>query len=424
MALRAAMLLLALAGPPDAPPSASVCTGTLGRDRVVECALAASPAVQAASLGVEALAGRRTAARTVLPSNPSVEVTAAARRSMWSGERDVNVYGRLSQELEIAGQRRKRVAVVDAEIDGQQRRVDAVRREVAAAALHAYYELVASLEEQAMLARIARASQALVELAAAGERTGLASGLTADVAAAAIVRIQRQQVEAERRVVAARSVLAGLLGQDPAAPDLDVPRDISPLPIAGDLNALIESALQQRAELAVAAAEKEAQRRQIELLKRLRAPNPSLVAYAQRDGFNERVLGGGIAIPIPLPSPLGRTYAGEIAEAKARVRQAEAEIERIRRQVRAEVVAAHHNLRAREQELALFDPERLRRAEGHIEALSQEMAAGRLQIREAIVLQQQFLELIDGHIEARQALGLASVELARATGRLAAGGPR
>lgn len=431
MALRAAMLLLALAGPPEAPSlrlaapvSAPSCTGTLDRERVVACALAASPAVQAASLGVDALAGRRQAARTLLPSNPTVEVTAAARNGLWIGERDYNVYGRLSQELEVAGQRRKRVAVVDAEIAGQQRRVDAVRREVAAAALHAYYELVAAHEEQAMLSRIARATRALVELAAAGEQTGLASGLTADVAATAAVRIQRQQVEADARVTAGKALLAGLLGQDPSAPNLEVPRDISPIPVAGELPALVESALQQRAELAVAQAEKTTHQRQIEFFKRARVPNPSLVAYAQRDGFNERVLGGGIAIPIPLPSPVGRTFAGEIAESKARVRQADAEIERLRRQVRAEVVAAFNNVRAREQALALFDPSRLQRAEGHIEALSQEMAAGRLNIREAILLQQQFLELIEGHIEARHALGLASVELARVTGRLAPGGPR
>lgn len=414
--LLAAILTLALAAPDaDAP----ACTGTLSRDRVVACALAASPAVQSATLGVEALAGRRRAARTILPSNPTVEVTAAARHGLWNGERDVNVYGRLSQELEVGGQRRKRVAVVDAEIDGQQRRVAAARREVAAEALRAWYELVAASEQQAMLARVAEAARTLVELAAAGEKAGLASGLTADVAATAAVRVQRQQVEATRRVAAARAVLAGLLGQDPTAPALSVAPDMTPIAVAGELPLLVESALQRRAELAVIRAEQETSRRQIELLKRMRVPNPSLVAYAQRDGFNERVLGGGLAVPIPLPAPLGRTYAGEIAESKARVRQADAELERVRRQVRAEVVTAHHEVRAREAELALFDPERLRRAEAHITALGEEMAAGRLQIRDAVILQQTFLDLLAAHLEARRALGLASVELARAAGLLA-----
>jgi outer membrane protein, heavy metal efflux system len=52
-------------------------------------------------------------------------------------------------------------------------------------------------------------------------------------------------------------------------------------------------------------------------LRRARLPNPSLVAFAQNDGFNERVFGGGISIPLPLPAPVGRVFTGEIAEAEA-----------------------------------------------------------------------------------------------------------
>jgi cobalt-zinc-cadmium efflux system outer membrane protein len=425
MAALAAFLLLSLASAPvDGSSPAAVCTGTLGRERVVQCALAASPALQSAEIGVEALAGRRQAARTVLPSNPAIEVTAASRHGVVTGDRDINVYGRLSQELEVAGQRRKRVALVDAEIAGQQRRVEAVRREVAAAASQAYFELVAAHEEQAMLGRVARAMQSLVELAAAGEKAGLTSGLAADVAAAASVRIARQQVEAERRLVTARALLASLIGQDPAAPRFEVALDMTAPASTGELPALIELALQRRAELGVVQAEQEAQRRQMALYRRARVPNPSLVAYAQRDGFNERVLGGGIAIPIPLPSPLGRTFAGEIAESKARVRQGDAEIERLRREIRAEVVVAYHAVRARQAELALFDPARVSRAEAHIEALAQEMAAGRLQIREAVLLQQSFLELLAAHVAARRALALAAVELLRVTGQLVPGATR
>ncbi|MEZ4451865.1 MAG: TolC family protein [Nannocystaceae bacterium] len=414
-----ALLTLLLVAPAEAPTS---CAGTLSRERLVACALQASPAIEAEAIGVDALAGRRRAARTILPSNPTVGVTVASRAGILSGQRDLNVYGNLSQEIEIAGQRRKRSAVVDAEIDAQSRRVDAIRREVAAQVLVAYYELVAAREAQAMLARIAAATQALVDLAAEGERTGLASGLAADVAATSIVRIQRETVEADRRVEGARSTLAALLGQDPAAPTIDVRLDLTPLAVEGDLPALTELALGRRAELEVARAEQEARRRQIELFRRARVPNPSLVAYAQRDGFAERVFGGGFSLPIPLPSPLGRTYAGEIAEARARIRQADAELERLRRAIQVEVATAYQAVRARERELALFDADRIRRAEQHVEALAQEMAAGRLPIREAVLLQQTFLDLLAAHLEARRALGVASVELARATGALPPGG--
>lgn len=409
------VLVLGLAAPPAG------CSGQLARDAVVRCAIAASPAVEAADRVVDAAEGRKRAARTVLPSNPSIEITAASRVGLWIGERDINVYSRLSQEIEVAGQRRKRIAVAEADIAGQQRRAAAVRREVAAEALRMYYELAAAQQQRAMIERLLRGAQRLAELAATGEKAGLVSGLGADLAAASVVKFRQQQVEAERRLSTARALLAGLLGHDPTAPQVSVADDLAPLPEGGELAALIELALARRAEIEVAAAEQTAQQRLVEFYRRARAPNPSLVAFAQRDGFAEQVLGGGIALPIPLPAPLGRTYAGEIAESKARVRQAAADLERVRRQVRAEVVAAFEAVKARRAEVALFDPERLQRAETHLEGLAEEMAAARLPIRDGVVMQQAFLDLLSAHLEARRALALASVELARVTGRLPEG---
>ena len=145
-----AALLLSLAGPPVAAPAPEVvCTGTLGRERVVACALAHSPAVQAAELEGEALAGRRRAAQTRLPSNPAVEVTAAARHGLQSGDRDINVYGRLSQELEIAGQRGKRVAVL----------IDSAAAEFAESIQHTYGFTTTYFHDADEMFRAVRASE-------------------------------------------------------------------------------------------------------------------------------------------------------------------------------------------------------------------------------------------------------------------------
>jgi cobalt-zinc-cadmium efflux system outer membrane protein len=408
--------------PALAPPPG--CRGSLTAAVAVRCALAASPAVLVAERGVAAAEGRGLAARTLLPSNPTVEVTAAARHGLWTGDRDINVYGRLSQELEVAGQRGRRKRLAAADLEAQQRRVDAVRREVAADVLIAHVEALAAKEQRAMVQRLSAAAQALVDLTREGEKAGLASGLSADVAATTLVRLRRQQIEADRRLATAHALLAGLIGQDPTRPDVDAAGQLAPLPVPEDTPALVARALAGRAELDVARAEREVHQRRADLYRRLRAPNPSLVLYAQRDGFNERVLGGGVAIPIVLPGALGRNYRGEIAESTALARQADAELERLRRQIAAEVVAAAETFKARRDEVAAFDPQRILRAESHVVALGEEMAAGRLPIREAVVLQQTFLELLAAHLEARRALSLAAVELARVAGLLPLEPPR
>lgn len=418
----ALLAVLLLAAPAPAPsPAPEACQGPLSRGAVVSCVLAEHPEVRAAEAGRDAAQGRKLGARTLLPSNPNVEVTAARRLGMWTGDRDVNVYGRLSQEVEVAGQRRKRMALADAEIVQAGRRIELTRRDLAAAALAAYFELLAAQEQQAMIGRISRSAETLVELARASEQTGLGSALHADVVVAAAVRVRRQRVEADRRVAAAGVVLGGLLGRDPAGPALVVEGELAPLAVAGELAELVEAALVGRAEIELAKSEREVFLRQVEVYRRVRVPNPSVVLFAQRDGFAERVLGGGVAFPIALPSPLGRTFAGEIAESKALARRAEAEVERWRRKVRTEVALGVQEVQARRAELALFEVERLRRSEGHLEALGQEMASGRISIREAVVLQQTLLEYLATHIEARLGLALASVELARAAGLLPEG---
>ncbi|MCY0987416.1 TolC family protein [Nannocystis sp. ILAH1] len=405
-----------------APPPSAGCQGPLGRAAVVACALAEHPSIRAAEAGRAAAEGRKLGARTLLPSNPQVEVTAGRRVGLWNGERDINVYGRVAQELEIAGQRRKRMAMADAEVTQADRQVELSRRDVAAAALSAYFEWIAAREQQAMIGRIAKTAETLVDLARTSERTGLGSGLNADVVVATSVRVRRQQIEADRRVAAARAVLAGLLGRDGAG--LEVEGELKPLALPQELSALLTSALTRRAEIELAKAEREVFLRQVEVFRRLRAPNPSVVLYAQRDGFAEQVLGGGLAFPIVLPAPLGRTYKGEIAESKALARRAEAEVERWRRVVQAEVEVALREVEARKAELELFEAERLQRAEGHLEALAQEMATGRVSIRDAVVLQQTLLEYLAAHIEARRALALGSVELARVAGLLPEGAQR
>ena len=414
MSLLSALLTVVL--PIASTPSPTSCRGPLGRAAVVACALAEHPSIRAAEAGREAARSRKLSARTLLPSNPQVEVTAARRVGMWTGDRDINVYGRVTQELEIAGQRRRRMEVADAEVTQAERQIELSRREVAAAALAAYYEWIAAREQQQMIGRIARAAGALVALARTSERTGLASGLYADVVMAASVRVLRQQIEAERRIAAARAVLAGLLGRDGAG--LEITGDLTPLAVSEDPSRLIGTALMRRAEIELAQAEREMFVRRVELFRRLRAPNPSVVLYAQRDGFAEQVLGGGLVFPLVLPAPLGRTYKGEIAESRALARRAEAEIERWRRVVQTEVEVASREVEARKAELELFQPDRLQRAESDLEALAQEIASGRVSLRDAVVLQQTLLEYLAAHIEARRALAIGSVELARVAGLL------
>jgi cobalt-zinc-cadmium efflux system outer membrane protein len=151
-------------------------------------------------------------------------------------------------------------------------------------------------------------------------------------------------------------------------------------------------------------------------LRRSRIPNPTVSAFIQNDGFNERVLGVGVALPIPLPGMVGRTYVGEIAEAEAHGRRAGAERDWAARQVNLEADVALNAYETRRAEVDAFTSEKTARAEETLRALGQEIEAGRLAVRDAIFAQQTLIELLLANVAAKRALCIASVHLARAVG--------
>ena len=138
----------------------------------------------------------------------------------------------------------------------------------------------------------------------------------------------------------------------------------------------------------------------------------------------QRVIGGGISVPIPLPHPVGRTFAGEIAETEALARRAETERESVAREVRLEVTTALYAYDGAKAERELFTDERVARAEQTLVSLLQEIDAGRLGVRDAILAQQTLVSVVRASIDARLALCLASVQLAFASGAPLDGGAR
>ena len=150
------------------------------------------------------------------------------------------------------------------------------------------------------------------------------------------------------------------------------------------------------------------------LLRRLRAPNPTLSVFAQNDGFNERVFGVGLSFPIPLPQPVGRTNAGEIAQTLALAKKAEIDADQAKTAADTRLRVALDDYRSRLSELALFDQEAVAHAHRQLLTISEEIGAGRLSFRDASIAQQALVELLLSQLDAQLQLSLASVQLARA----------
>ena len=390
------------------------CSTAIGRDNLVQCALRSSLAAEAQTHAVEASRARETAVSPLLPSNPVLSAT-LGRRSIPGGERATNWYASLSQELEVAGQRGARKRAARAEVTAQVSWLRFSQREVAVEAWALYFEALSAREEVALTTRLSAAAQQLSNVISAKAEQGLLPAIDADVTDALLARALQTRFAAERHERDAASGLASLLGGDPTVAALTVTGELTPL----DVDRLASEtfmASNERPEVVAAEAERQALQLRAEAYRRSRVPNPTLSVFVEEDGFNERVFGAGVSLPIPLPGNLGRTYRGEIAESEALAKKVGAERELVRRNVRLEVVSALQAYESRQREVAVLTPKKAQRAGQTLDDLRTQVEAGRLPVRDAIVAQQSLVEFLEGELSARLALCLASVALARAVG--------
>ena len=401
--------------------AADDCDTHVVRANLVRCALSASYAMQRARHGIEVQQARKRAVSPWLPSNPALALSGGHRKAMGSlsgGAQATNWYATLSQEVEIAGQRSARRDAAGAAASAQTYGSAGTAREVSAGAWRAYFEALAAREAVETALRLERAFAHISEAAQAAAARGLLSGVDADVAELTVVKLSHTRIEAQRRWDAALATLSSLLGRDPAGAASigpSVEGELTPLTNASALsNELLNEAVEQRPELGEARAMRESYEHSATALRRARVPNLTFSVFAQRDGFDERVLGGGVSLPIPLPAPLGRTHAGEIAEQHALARQASAALDGSRRQVRLEVALAQQAFETAKAQAALYSADRLARAERGLTSIAAELGAGRLAVSSAVLAQQTLIDFLRAQIEAKLALCLSSVELARA----------
>jgi cobalt-zinc-cadmium efflux system outer membrane protein len=406
--------------------AAPACSSRVTRNNLIQCALSASLTVKAEQHDMRAAEGRKLAASSLLPSNPVVSVS-AGRRMIPGGVQTTNWYASLAQEIEVAGQRGARRDAADAEIDARSLRIVSSQREVAAFAWSAFFDALAARAEQRLAVRLVAAAEGVSAAARARADQGLIAPVDADVADAAGVRVLQARLGADRRLAQAEATLISLLGLDPAQAPIAIEGELVPLAGVETVTKTVMTSValhahDKRPEVRALEAERKAFELRADAYRRTRIPNPTLSLFAQNDGFNERVFGLGLSIPIPVPGNVGRTYVGEVAEAEALALRAADDRERVRREIRLENVTAAQDFESRSQEIEAFTPARITRAEESLRSLVQAVEAGRLSVRDAVVAQQALIEFLQAEVAARRAWCLASVALARALGMLIEGG--
>jgi cobalt-zinc-cadmium efflux system outer membrane protein len=146
-------------------------------------------------------------------------------------------------------------------------------------------------------------------------------------------------------------------------------------------------------------------------------PDLSVGVFRQtlRDaGASESLWRLGLAMEIPLWGALRQR--GDLAEAKAKLAGAEAEAERLRREVKLEVETAYRNLKTAQDQVALFDERILREAKAAQRAAGRSYDEGKASYLEVLSAQRTLLETRVEYADIQFAYREASAALDRAMG--------
>lgn len=363
-----------------------------------------SPELAALRHAVEAAEGRSLGAR--LHPNPSLELeaeeVALARPRLSHSQNTVG----LAQELDFGARRTRRIAAAFAEEDVARAAMARRERELFSEIAEVFSEILYLAEADRL------AASALVELAeplaVVRERVRLRAAPQWELERSEL-EAQRLELEAARLAPQARAAAASLsrlCGTPITADELvgSLPNRTSQL----DEPAYRRRVLASHPRLLLAQAEEAAARRRLAQAEaERRAPPQVRLALGRNTALDENILEAGIALPLPL----WNRNQGAIAEAQARLRQAESESAAELDRLREEIERALAEYASAATQLARLGDALLPRAERVLELTESGYRVGKQSFLEWLEARQALLEARQDELSTRR-------EAARAAARL------
>ncbi|MFB6358584.1 MAG: TolC family protein [Thiohalorhabdaceae bacterium] len=417
--LLGAAVLAALAGPVmgrAAPPTNDL-PQPLHLDQALQRALTDNLAIGQARQEVGIRRGERAHAARIVPTNPELSLSAAQRDGGSETTTDLGI--RLSQTLFTGGKRGLGIAAAGARVDSAQARLAFLQTTIAARTRKAFLDLLVAREAVATAERVLAISREFRDYARSRLEAGEATRLALNTARIGVGRAEATLAQARTRADRARVRLLELMAADPAR-ELNVAGEIQGRSLdLPDRRVLLKQALKRRDDLAAAAREVAAARKELTLSKRQLVPNLTVFGFYKREEGAD-VAGGGISAPIP---SLHR-YGGEQEAASARLRQAQLEADALRITVRREVTQALAEYRGARRRLNALKGAVLDSAEQNLALTQDALRTGEVGVPAVTAARDNLLSVRRDYLDALRALVTAATDLERATGGLIALGPQ
>lgn len=381
-------------------------------EEAVQRALAQNPGLQ--SLRLEEITANGQLEKSLLPlsNNPTFEGNVSKKDGPEEeGGGTFTNYGfKLSQEFEVAGQRRERIDVAEKELSRVKSEIRDKERVLIADVKDAFTRVLAAKKKNGLAREIVRLNEELLGYMKIKFQVGDVSGLEVNLSEVELSKAKKELLLSEREYREALLALQGFLG---SVPDLslaiqgDLPSE-SPVPPDREV---LKEALSRRPDARAALFELEKNRSVLRLVKKEAIPNITLSGFYDRDELKNAV---GIELSVPLP--LFDRKQAEKKEAQAKAEGAKIKSEGLKKAIAREVEQALSDLATAIEELSIFKKEIIAKAADNLNLLNLAFKEGKVGFFEVRLAQKDTIEAQFAYIEAQAKTQLALIALEKTRG--------
>ncbi|WP_243400887.1 TolC family protein [Leptospira levettii] len=383
------------------------------------CIVNRHPDFRIEEIKLKEISGRKKIASYYFPSNPTFSGYVANRKGDTAGAiigttltTANNFQVMVNQEIYTNGKRELAIKIADEEFRAQVYRLESVKRSLEFEALkkltrfrYLFLEKENSLSSLNLVKELKKVSKARIN-------EGLSPGIDESLSEAEEIRIFKIWNLSQRQYENAKSELEVLLGFPFELTQLNVFQWKLPNDLPKDKSELVKIAYQYRPEIFLTEKEIELALLRHNEVRKQKIPNVSLGAFAQNDGFNERVVGGMLTIPLIV----WRDYEGESIISSSKIDSSKELKESVSRNIKQEVLFALTNFITLAEEVKLYDENKLERAESDLNNLQEAIRFGKIKIIDAINQQRILLQTKLNYLSTKSEYEVSQIELIRVLG--------
>ena len=405
----AALLLIA------SVPARSDAGAPLTLERALQLARANNPDLLAARQEAEIARGRLVKARYWNQFNPEIE-GGAAQRQFDGGGTDAQRSGGVALEIEVAGQRGKRIEEAQRNLDRVNTEIADTERLILAQVKEAFYRTLYLDRRLKLFHDVENLNLRLRDASAERFRSGEVPKLEANLAVVRYSESRKDTLAAERDYRNALRELERLLGRDPIG-TVEPAGDLSVHPVKIPVETLLEIASRHRPDLQARDADIKRLDAQTGLTKRLIVPNLTLRGGYDEEtesrGSRDRIVGGRISIPLPV---FDRRQAELTALAGQRA-QATYNRSGTALTVQAEVRDAYRGYEAAAEAVRVFEADAVSRIAENFRFVETAYREGKIDLLQLVVVQNDLVSAQFSYLDSLRDYWLARSALERAAGQ-------